>query len=107
MANGFQVNEENALDAFVYQETRALEHESTILYAVVCQHPREVDGVGSHGGFIVSSARRALDMAKNANESAPPEHRCWYVPIALNIELVEWVQLLANTTGKPGEDRTT
>lgn len=82
MSNGFKLDEEAVYDQLAKTELMHAENQAHTFYAVVCQHDR-ADGVASHGGFILPSAKEAVDTAKRANDTATEDHTCWYTPIAI------------------------
>lgn len=80
--NGFELNEETALDYMTYGMTVSGSGDETV-FAVVCNHDPLSDGVGSHGGYICLTAREAIDEAKKMNRTSPEGHKCRYVPVSL------------------------
>ena len=104
MGNGFRIDEEKALDYMTRADLLATGAGAHVVYALVCHHGLE-DGVGSHGGAIMTNAREAIDKAQAANDAVPDDHACRYVPVALTLTPMTAARMYQDAEATPPEDR--
>jgi len=97
----FEFDEELAWDNLTNSLTIALSKQEATLYAVICTNDA---GQSSHGGFIVPSAKAAVDDAKEANRLAPEEHMCKYLPVAIMLDAKTWTEIIEDGAKPKGDD---
>jgi hypothetical protein len=82
MANGFELDEDQAYDRLAKATIVDDAAGSLTLYTVICWN----DDVSSHGGFAVGSAQEAVEGAKELNEMAPEGHACRYIAVGIGVD---------------------